>query len=841
MEKNIVKGNISNVGSVKIGDTFISEQPPLPKSLTVYMPRTSMSEIVGRDAELNDLHQRLFDNRQVVLVNGMGGIGKTILAQVYVDHFWDEYCHIVWISQLSENLINDFVNTAGLIDNLNIQSAGNDSKEIFLSILNELNRITEKPNLLIIDNANASLAEWANYLPHQPHWHILVTSREKIDKFDFKELDFLSEDEAAELFLRHYTHNDIPKSDIKDLVHTVDRHTLTIEILAKTAQRQRTEIASLKQAIQKDLKANIYIPHSGNKIERVTSYISSIFNLSKLSEDEVGLLKQFVCLPAVFHEYHLLKELIQSANDDGEDTFSERLEALVEKGWLLRLQDRDSYKIHLIIAEVVKKQKPIVLSEVKNLIDSVTGKLGIDQARDNPVDKFPWVPFGNALLTNFPKSGDADIAELQTDLAIVLRSLGDYLGAKPLLEKAKRSAEKNFGLNHPTTAIRYSNLAVVLKDLGDYQGAKILLEKILRSAVKNFGPEHPDTVSIYSNLALVLKELGELQRAKSLLEKALQSEEKNFGPEHPNTGIIYSNLALVLKELGEYQGAKTLFEKALLIDENNFGSEHPNTTVRYSNLGVILYELGDFQGARILLEKAMHDDEKIFGLEHPSTAIRYSNLALVLQALGDYQGAKSLLEKAMRSAENNFGLNHPTTAIRYSNLAVVLKDLGDYERARILLEKALLSDEKNFGACHPTTATRNSNLALVLYDLGDYQGAKTLLEKALRSEESNFNPKHPTTAIRYANLAIVLKALGDDQGAKILLQKAMRSYEKNLGADHPTTAILYLNLASLLYDLGEKKNASKLAKRALESFVAKLPQGHPLIEEAAKRYNSIKE
>lgn len=259
--KNIV-GSITNVQTVTVGDViniYFSEQPPLPKSLTVYMPRTSMNEIVGRDAELDDLHQRLLDNRQVVLVNGMGGIGKTILAQVYVDHFWDEYCHIVWVSQLSEDLVNDFVNAAGLIGNLNIQSSGNDAKEIYLSILNELNRITEKPNLLIIDNADASLADWANYLPHQPHWHILVTSRAKIEKFDLKELDFLSEDEAVELFLRHYTHNDIPKSDIKDLVHTVDRHTLTIEILAKTAQRQRTEITLLKVAIQKDLKANVFM------------------------------------------------------------------------------------------------------------------------------------------------------------------------------------------------------------------------------------------------------------------------------------------------------------------------------------------------------------------------------------------------------------------------------------------------------------------------------------------------------------------------------------------------------------------------------------------------------
>ena len=471
--KNIV-GSITNVQTVTIGDViniYFSETPPIPKSLTVYMPRTSLSEIVGRDAELDDLHQMLFDNRQVVLVNGMGGIGKTILAQVYVNHFWDEYCHIAWISQLSENLINDFVNAAGLIDNLNIQSAGKDAKEFFLTILNELNRITNKPNLLIIDNADASLADWANYLPHQPHWHILVTSREKIDKFDLKELDFLSEDEAVELFLRHYTHIDIPKSDIKDLVHTVDRHTLTIEILAKTAQRQRTKIALLKQAIQKDLKANTYIPHSGKKIERVTSYISSIFNLSKLSDDEVGLLKQFVCLPAVFHEYHLLKDLIQAANDDGEDTFSERLEALVEKGWLLRLQDQNSYKMHLIIAEVVKKQKPVVLSEVTNLVESVASRLKLDRSRDNPKDKFPWVPFGHAILCSIPESDDADLVVLKNELTSILKILAYSQGFLTLSQFALDISNAMFPYNHPfykKVSDIFSSMKKQLDNYGDY-------------------------------------------------------------------------------------------------------------------------------------------------------------------------------------------------------------------------------------------------------------------------------------------------------------------------------------------------------------------------------------
>ena len=53
----------------------------------------------------------------------------------------------------------------------------------------------------------------------------------------------------------------------------------------------------------------------------------------------------------------------------------------------------------------------------------------------------------------------------QNNLAIVLKDLGDYEGAKGLLDKAVASPEKNLGPDHPTTAVRYSNLALVLMNV----------------------------------------------------------------------------------------------------------------------------------------------------------------------------------------------------------------------------------------------------------------------------------------------------------------------------------------------------------------------------------------
>jgi tetratricopeptide (TPR) repeat protein len=76
-----------------------------------------------------------------------------------------------------------------------------------------------------------------------------------------------------------------------------------------------------------------------------------------------------------------------------------------------------------------------------------------------------------------------------------------------LLEKAKDSDEKNFGEEHPTTAVRYSNLATVLQDLGDYEGAKKLLEKAYKVYFTQLGDLHPSTKIIKSNLDSVKRRI----------------------------------------------------------------------------------------------------------------------------------------------------------------------------------------------------------------------------------------------------------------------------------------------------------------------------------------------
>ena len=86
-----------------------------PKFLTDYIPQIEEDEIEGRSDELKKLHNLLANEKKVVVVNAMGGIGKTTLASVYATKYESEYKHIAWINQNSYGSFkNDFVYTIGL-------------------------------------------------------------------------------------------------------------------------------------------------------------------------------------------------------------------------------------------------------------------------------------------------------------------------------------------------------------------------------------------------------------------------------------------------------------------------------------------------------------------------------------------------------------------------------------------------------------------------------------------------------------------------------------------------------------------------------------------------------
>jgi AAA+ ATPase superfamily predicted ATPase len=156
----------------------------VPARLT-NLPPISPEDLVGRAAELAGLADLLDASTRRVLLDGLGGIGKTTLAKAFAQAHAARYRHVLWIEQ-SGSLVSSLVNHPHLALNLGLSFAEVENESVrFNKITSALMQLSPGPKLLVIDNADESILDGqpAASLPAPPDWQVLVTSRYRLAGF----------------------------------------------------------------------------------------------------------------------------------------------------------------------------------------------------------------------------------------------------------------------------------------------------------------------------------------------------------------------------------------------------------------------------------------------------------------------------------------------------------------------------------------------------------------------------------------------------------------------------------------------------------------------------------
>lgn len=700
------------------------------------LPLFNPQDMVGRTKELQQLSDLFAQTHRVVLVNGLGGVGKSTLARMYVEQQAKNYDHIAWLGfkdQDSSDMKQMFLST-GLIAGLHLEDIP--AEQVFDILVQRLHSLKGK-NLLIVDNADnpEAIENHMHYLPSNDNWTILLTSRSKIAHFKELPLDVLSPEDAQTLFLKFYPKANKEPEALHELLKEIGYHTLTVEIMAKTlAESWGLTVAKLlekvkaKQLADDDLKEAIWIAHRkiyGKQTEHDKARIMGIyenllvcFELATLTKDEQWMLKQFAVLPPADMDATILLEWL------GEETQSKQtskrlIQQLGSKGWLLQnQQDKKVFKMHPVVKLLALEGLKPRFEDCKKLAEGLTKDITITSSTNSIATKLRWIDYGEELLKvlwdenkigNIANTLEISkiVADLCTELGHAYEHQGNYAQAlnnktNALEIMMKRLPSKNSDVI--ISIARYqANLATVYEKQGNYEKARELLEYSLAKGIEHLGSDHPEVAIRQSNLATIYSSLGNYEKARDLLELALTNQLKHFDAEHPTIANRQSILGNIYFRLGNLKKSKELHELALSNAIKYFDTKHPAVAIYQSNLGNVQIALGDYEKAHELMESTLDIHMAIYEPSHPHIAQAQASLAKVYQCLGNYKKALQLLEPALENMIAYFNKKHPNVALFQNSLAHIYFSLDEHAKAAQLWQEAYETSKITLGDSHPQT------------------------------------------------------------------------------------------------------------------------------------------
>jgi NB-ARC domain len=138
---------------------------------------------VGRETELQEMEDILqpkskSPDRRVLVLGGMGGIGKTQLAISYAKQHRDSYSSAFWLNAASEATMNSSLRAVANRILLPATVGKLDDDQLRIEVLNWLSELENFRWLLILDNHDDPDGyKIQEYFPFVAHGSIIITTR----------------------------------------------------------------------------------------------------------------------------------------------------------------------------------------------------------------------------------------------------------------------------------------------------------------------------------------------------------------------------------------------------------------------------------------------------------------------------------------------------------------------------------------------------------------------------------------------------------------------------------------------------------------------------------------
>lgn len=831
----------------KLADRAADPEPRYPRTIPpVWHVPTRNASFIGRNEILEQLHDKLIGTSTPVVLpaalHGLGGVGKTQVAQEYAHRFMADYDVVWWLQSEQRDMINSHL--ADLAPHLLIRSA--ESTEETANLVKEALRRGRPYDrwLLIFDNADEP-GDVRDCFPGGPG-HVIVTSRNPAwsDVAEPLALDVFSRAESLAYLQRRAP--SLSEADAALVADELGDLPLAIEQagawLSATGLPAAQYIAELQEqfAVTMELSQAVNYPTSvavtyrlsferlrdqspaaARLLELCACFAPDPISLTLLNSDEMinALIPFDRRLRAARSVLGLLitditrYSLAKVDRDVGSNSI--QMHRLIQRAILDQMPEQyheeTKHEVHMILAGARPRQgetdDPVnwkrysVIwphlgpSEVWNCDGQEARQLLIDRVR------YLWkcgdydeaIRAARGLEAQWlAKIGENDeqLLSLRCHIANVLRSQGKFQEAYDLDTAIVARQRELLGDDHPSTLQTAGGIGGDLRGLGRFREALDLDEQTYRSNRDLLGPDDRSTLSSANNLAIDLRLVGDPYRARDLDQETLNYRRVVLGPDHPYTLHSAAMLALDLRGAGEYQFSAELLQETYDRYLRVLGEDFVDTLRTGKSLAVSIRKMGDLDKAYNLTKDLEARYVRVYGDRHPDSLACRLNLAADLSAREEKAAAFDTAGLVLQVYQATLGGRHPFTLVAQNNMSTYLRGVGSRSEALEMADKTLAVMREQLGENHPFTLSCEINRASCLHDLRRLTAAEAVQRETAERLKKALRSNHPDTYVCEGNLAIVLRAQGRKEEAEALRDKAITGLGQVLGTGHPNVAAL---------------------------------------------------
>ncbi|MEU1271241.1 FxSxx-COOH system tetratricopeptide repeat protein [Streptomyces sp. NPDC005799] len=792
------------------------------------VPRRN-NAFTGRDLQLDRLKSELSVESLrpetpvgKVFLYGLGGIGKTQIAQEYVHRYGSQYDLVHWIPAEQPNRIPQLLAELGL----QLEIPGDTVDERAQATMTALQNGDHGRWLLVFDNVTDSQdtdGESRNrdqgdttverYLPAGGPGHVIITARRSPHEENeaAMEVDSFNRSESIALLRRRV--DGLSVEDADRIADTLGDFPMAMELAAAWLRQTAMPLDTYLEQVNSRVSA--VLSGAGGSGD---SQQESLLAVWRLTVDRLGgerpAAVRLLELCAFLSPEPIAHSLLYSdamRNRLAEEARDESVLDAMVMGYLIR--DLGRYAL-----ATVDQQSGSI--QIHRLVQAAVREwLREDREREEQTRRQAQLVLAGAL----PSAADPEEhPKTQQRFAELLPHL-----------------EPSGALSNTDARVCEWVIRQVRNQwrIGDHRAAAALGQKALDAWTQSLGPDHHLRLRLAAQVANPLRSLGRYQEAHALDADTLRRQREQLGEDDGYTLVTARNYGGDLRGLGRYQEAydedRRTYE--LYLNSPHFGPDHEDTLRAAHNLGVSLILAGRPGEALERATEAYQRSRQVLGVRDRLTWAFAGRVALDRRETGDYQGSLDLLLEIRKRFVSILGNEQSDDVLRTdASLAVTQRRLGHYAAAEALTRSTLNAYRQRYGEAHPETMSCTANLAcdlLALSATDPVRGSEAvdLGKQNFERYRERLGPDHPFTLAAATNLVAVLRGRGETEHAMTLADETLPRLVERLGAPHPATVACRANRAGVLFDLGRYEEALDEDVKAREAYRALYRDHHPRV------------